>query len=144
MPIRKKSGNLSYAPFISVYILTRKIQRRFFFSLLISVWPWPKAWPFSWRRDKLLFMVSLVQSAEAVEYTDSISAEGVRPPPPSKCPGYVAKQSDGKTLLILELWGMQRTPSLLSLAGSIWPRVLSPNRNLFMGQIELNGVLMLN
>ena len=39
------------------------------------------------------------QTAGAVEYTDCTS-------------GYDTKQSDGKVSLILELWGMQSTPSL--------------------------------
>ena len=45
---------------------------------------------------------------------------------------------------MLELWGMQSTPSLPSLPGPLWPRVEAPDRVLSMGQIELNCVLMLN
>ena len=45
---------------------------------------------------------------------------------------------------MLELWVMQRTPSLPSLPGSLWPGVVTPGRFLSMGQIELNFVLMLN
>ena len=36
-------------------------------------------------------------------------------PPPNKCPGNDTKQSDGEVPVILELWGMQSTPSLPSL-----------------------------
>ena len=50
-------------------------------------------------------------------------------------PGYDTKQSDG------EASGMQSTHSLPSLPGSLWIRVVAPNRVLFMGQIELNCVL---
>ena len=45
---------------------------------------------------------------------------------------------------MLELWGMQSTPSLTSFIGSLWPRVVAPDRVLSMGQTELNSVLMLN
>ena len=46
--------------------------------------------------------------------------------------------------VMLELWELQRTPSLPLLPGLLWPRVVAPDRVLFMGQIELNCVLMLN
>ena len=48
--------------------------------------------------------------------------------------------------LILELWGMQSTPSLLSLPGPYWPGVVTPDRVLSMTQIELctNKWLILN
>ena len=45
---------------------------------------------------------------------------------------------------MLELWGMQSTPSLPSLAGSLWPGVVALDRVLSLGQIELNCVIMLN
>ena len=45
---------------------------------------------------------------------------------------------------MLELWGMQSTPSLPFLPGPLCPRVVAPDRVLSMGQIELNYVLMLN
>ena len=32
---------------------------------------------------------------------------------------------------------MRRTPSLLSLPGSLWSRVVGPDRVLYMGQIEV-------
>ena len=47
-------------------------------------------------------------------------------------------KSDGEVPVMLELWGMWSTPSLPSLPGPLWPRVLS------MGQIKLKRVLMLN
>ncbi len=49
----------------------------------------------------------------------------------------VTKQSDYEVPIILELWGMRSTPSLPSLQGSLWPRVVAPDRVLSMGQIEL-------
>ena len=56
-----------------------------------------------------------------------------------ECPGY-----DGEVPVILELSGMQSTPSMPSLPGPLWPGVVAPDRVLSMGQIELNCVLMLN
>ena len=60
----------------------------------------------------------------AVEYTDCTS---------NKCPGYDTKQSDGEVPAMLELWGMQSTPSLPSLPGPLWPGVVAPDRALSMG-----------
>ena len=45
---------------------------------------------------------------------------------------------------MLEHWEMQSTPSLPLLPDPLWPRVVAPDRDLSMGQIELNCVLMLN
>ena len=70
----------------------------------------------------------IAQSAGAVEYTDSLN----------ECPGYVIKQSDGETPVILELWEMWYTSLLPSLQGPFWPRVVAPDRVLSMRQIELN------
>ena len=42
-----------------------------------------------------------------------------------------------------ELWGKQSTPLLALLSGSLWPVVVAPNRDLSMGQKELNRVLLL-
>ena len=65
----------------------------------------------------------LAQSAGAVEYTD----------PPSECPRYDTKQSDGEVPAVLELWGIRSTPSLPSLPGPVWPGVVAPDRALSMG-----------
>ena len=45
---------------------------------------------------------------------------------------------------MLELWGMRSTLSLPWLPGLLWYGVVAYDRVLSMGQIELNGVLMLN
>ena len=83
--------------------------------------------------------------AGAVEYTNCISAEGVRPAPsPNECSEYDTKQSDGEVPAMLELWGMQSALSLPSPLGPLWPGGVAPDRVLSMGQIELNCVLMLN
>ena len=54
-------------------------------------------------------------------------------PTHNECPRYDAKQSDGETPVMLELWGMQSTSSLPSLIGSLWPGVVAPDRILSMG-----------
>ena len=56
---------------------------------------------------------------------------------PNESPGYHTKQSDGEFSIIL--WEMQSTPSLPSLSGPLWPRVVAPDKVLSMGQIKLNG-----
>ena len=61
---------------------------------------------------------------------------GVRPLP-NECLEYDTKQSDGEASVMLELWGMQSTPSVPSLPGPLWPKVVARDRVLFMGQIEL-------
>ena len=73
----------------------------------------------------------IAQSAGAVEYTGCFSAEGEEPP--TKCPGYDTKQSDGEVPAMLELWGMRSTLSLPSLPGPLWPRVVAPDMALSMG-----------
>ena len=52
--------------------------------------------------------------------------------------------SNGEAPVLLELWGMQRTPSLPTLPGSLWPGAVEPDRVLSMDQIELICVLMPN
>ena len=41
---------------------------------------------------------------------------------------------------MLDIWRMQSTPSLPSLPGSIWPKVVVLDRVLSMGLIELKSV----
>ena len=48
-----------------------------------------------------------------------------------KCPGYDTKQSDGVFPVLLELWGMQSTPSLPLLPSPL--RVVAPDRGLSIG-----------
>ena len=72
------------------------------------------------------------QSAGAVEYTDCTSA-GVGVKNPCESPGYDAKQSDDDVPVMLELWGMQSTPSLPLLPGPFWPGMVAPDRTLSMG-----------
>ena len=63
---------------------------------------------------------------------------------PNECPGNYTKQSEGEIPVMLELWGMQSTPSLPSFPGPLWPGVEAPDWFLSMDPIELNCVLMLN
>ena len=69
---------------------------------------------------------------------------GVRTPSSYECPVYDTKQSDGEVLVMLELWEIWSTLLLPSLPGLFQLRVVVLDRVLSMGQIELNGILMLN
>ena len=79
----------------------------------------------------------IAQSAGAVEYTNCISAEGLRHPAINECPWYDTKQSDGEAPISLEFWRMRSTPSLPSLSGLLCREVVTLDRILPMGQIEL-------
>ena len=57
--------------------------------------------------------------------------------PANEFPGYDTKHFDGEAPVMLELWGIQSTPSLPLIPGPFWPRVITPDRVLSMGQIEL-------
>ena len=74
----------------------------------------------------------ITQSVGTVEYIDCISFEGY---PPHECPRYDTKQSDGDSLIMLQLWGMQSTSSLPLLPVPLWAKVVAPDRVLSMGQI---------
>ena len=69
---------------------------------------------------------------------------GKTPTSHKEYPGYDTKQSYIETPVMLELWGMQSTPSLPSLSGPLWSWVVAPDRVLSMSQIELNCVHKLN
>ena len=47
---------------------------------------------------------------------------------PNECPGYDTKQSDGELPVIVELLGMQSTPSLPLLPVPLWPGMVAPDR----------------
>ena len=49
----------------------------------------------------------------------------------------MTKQSDVAAPVILELWRMWSTPSLPSLPGPLWSKVVALDRVLSMGQIEM-------
>ena len=57
----------------------------------------------------------------------------LRSPPPNEYPGYYTKQSDGEVPVMLELWGIWSTPSLLLLPGPLWPGVVAPDRGPIYG-----------
>ena len=57
--------------------------------------------------------------------------------PGEKCRDYDTKQPDNEDPVILEIWGMRCTPSLQSLLGLLWRRLVTPERVLSMRQIEL-------
>ena len=73
----------------------------------------------------------MAQLPVIVEYTDCISAKGKNPPP---CD---IKQSHGEVPVMLELWGMQTTPSLPSLPSELWLGEVAPDKVLSMGRIKL-------
>ena len=81
-----------------------------------------KKWPASEYQVTIL----KAQSAEAVEYTNCITAEEYDPPS-NEGPEYEIKQSDGKPPVTLELWEIRSTPSLPSLPDSLWPRAIAPD-----------------
>ena len=66
----------------------------------------------------------MVQSAGAVKYTGWISAEGKDSP--NECPVFDSKQLDGEVQVMLELWGMQSSPSLPLHPGKLWLGVEAP------------------
>ena len=73
--------------------------------------------------------MALAQLAGALEYSLHLCYE-VRSLP-NECPGYDTKQSDGEVPEMLELWGMQNTPSFSSLLGQPWPWVVTSQIELF-------------
>ena len=60
--------------------------------------------------------------------------------PPKRVSWYDTKQSDGEVPVMLKLWGMRRTPSLPSLPGPLWSRVIGP----IYGLNRTNAILMPN
>ena len=76
------------------------------------------------------------KSAGIVEYTDCVSAEGLRLPT-NECPRYDARESDGETPVMLELWVIRSTPSLPLLPGPLWRGVVAPESSYLLGETEL-------
>ena len=117
-----------------------------------TIWWWSSsnAWPSRlglWNTLHLSRWVRLLQwgGGSRLGLWNTLTASlqrGNSPFPLNKCPKYDTKQFDGEATVMLELWGMQSTSSLLP--GPLWPRVGASDRVLSMGQIELNCVLMLN
>ena len=58
--------------------------------------------------------------------------------PCNESPRYDTKQFDGEVPVMLELWGMLSTSSLLSLSGQLWPGVVPLDRALSIGYANLN------
>ena len=81
----------------------------------------------------------MAQSAGTSEYTDCISVE--RLDSPNECPENDSKQPDGNVPVML---ANAEYPFLPSLQGPHWLGLVTPDRLLSMGQIELNYVLILN
>ena len=79
---------------------------------------------------------TLLFSQLVLENTSTASLQRSNPAP-NKCPRYDTKQSDGEAPVMLEFWGMWSAPSLSSLPGPHWPRVVASDMVLSMGQTEL-------
>ena len=86
--------------------------------------------------DRDRWQESATQSAGAVEDTTAFLQMN-KTPPYEQVSWYDIKQSHGKAPVMLELWGMQSTPSLPSFQGPLWVGVVAPDRVPFIGQIEL-------
>ena len=84
------------------------------------------------------FTLDIAQLAAAVEYINCFSADRYPPLHSNECPVYDTKQSDSGVP------GMWSIPLLPLLPGQLLPRVVTPDRVLSIGQIQLNCVLMLN
>ena len=69
---------------------------------------------------------------------------GVRPPSHKECPNYDTKKSNGEVPIMLGALGNAEYSSSAITPSLLWPGVVAPDRVLFMGQIELNYVLMRN
>ena len=69
-----------------------------------------------------------VQLAEAVKYTDCISAEGEDYP--TRVPD-MTQDNDGEAPVMLELWGKWSVSSLPLLPGSLWPGLVTPDEVLW-------------
>ena len=76
--------------------------------------------------------------------TPTTPLQSGKTPHPDDCPVYDSKQSDGEVTVMMELWGMRRTPSLPSLPGPLWLGMVAPDRVLSKDQKELNCELVLN
>ena len=72
-------------------------------------------------------------SWQGLQNTPTVSLHRGKTPPHKECPVYDTKQSDSKVPVILELWGMQNTPSLPLLPGLLWPKVVAPDKGPIYG-----------
>ena len=52
-------------------------------------------------------------------------------------------ETDGEARVMLGLWGMLSAPSLQSIIAHLWLGLVTTDRVLFIGQLELKCVLML-
>ena len=83
-----------------------------------------------------MLIICIKNSRLRLEYTDCISAAR-EDLPTNKCPGYDIKQSDGEAPVLVELWGMQNTPSLPKLQSRLLAGVVTLEKVLSMVQMEL-------
>ena len=83
----------------------------------------------------LQFLQRTLSTNGAVEYTGCTSADWSDPH--NECPGYNTKQYDAEVPVMQQLWRMWSTYSLPSLPGPLLPGVVTSDRSLSIGQIEL-------
>ena len=84
----------------------------------------------------LSFSLSLTHYG-AVEYTDCFNVEEYDPHATSAL--YISLNNP---MVRVQFWGRRNIPLLPSLPGPLWPGVVAPDWVLYMGQIELNFVLI--
>ena len=77
------------------------------------------------QKTKFIKMIDFDQ-ASRIGFLDTPTAFTL---PTNVCPGYNINQSDIEAPVMLELWGMRSTPSLLSLQDPLRPRVVAPYRS---------------
>ena len=65
-----------------------------------------------------IHLIYLLTSRLALQNTQTASLQRDKSPLHNKCLEYDTKQSDGEVSVMLELWGMQSTPSLPSFPGA--------------------------
>ena len=118
-----------------LFTYIRTIFNSFVLSLLVNTFRlWKHMSLLSSRVHCIVFRIFLAQSAGLKNRpTASLQRDNNNP---YEYPGYDIKQSDGETPIMQELWGLQKTPSLPSLPGPLWPIEIAPDRFLFINQIE--------
>ena len=77
--------------------------------------------------ERTFFHVAAI-AQPALEYIDYISAEQLDTPSTTSVLDMTLKQYNGEVPVMLELWGMQSTPSLSLLLSPLWLEVVAHDR----------------
>ena len=128
MTKQKKKKIVKFSIFYSPFDIAKKFFLFFFFSFFLSFLTfWIEYVPlFSYIPLLFLHWSSRLE----LQNTPTASLQRCKTSPNTK-------QPDGEAPVMLELWGMQRTPLMPSLSGPLLPGVAVPDWVLSMGQIEL-------